>query len=193
MCCESEHAVGLLHYHLNHQWLNSPRLLTKVSEVYMIFSMRLFVAESAYILEYTYIYIYVCVRVYIHMCVCMYAFVYTEVSFIVWKEVKYCNIIFESMLLYLRWRKSDSKHDWHRGCHLGACWMNRNVCFSCACLNIHVKVSILIIEINDTRNQKHLGKISGHNLAKSCILAGRHLGGKSNKWKVVQTWMLHIM
>ena len=52
---------------------------------------------------------------------------------------------------------------------IGDCWADQKLCFS-LCLFKYMLKSILIIEINHTRHQKHFGRLSGP------TFAGLHFG-----------------
>ena len=69
----------------------------------------------------------------------------------------------------------------------------RNICVS-ALLSLKIKLKILlVIEIDYIRHLKYFGMLWGQLLPKIVILDGGLLGEKSNQWKVIVPWNLHIM
>ena len=74
------------------------------------------------------------------------------------------------------------KHGWPGGCHLGECWVNKKIVFSCSCL--YMLTSMLTIEIAHTKHLWQLGKLSWPNCAKNLYFNRQLLVFKSNQWKV---------
>ena len=82
------------------------------------------------------------------------------------------------------------KYGWPGVCHLGECWVNRNICFSCSHFKKYMLTSILIIVIVHTRHMWQLGHPSMTNICKYLYFGGWISVLKSNQWSTVETWHL---
>ena len=78
------------------------------------------------------------------------------------------------------------KHGWPGACCFGDCWVNKNICFSCACLLIST-----CYKFHSDTPHKTFVAIGG--AFRTQFWRAEFSAPKLNEWKVVEIWNLHIM